>query len=227
MIHTVKDFSIINETDVFLEFLFFLYDAFNVSNLNSDFSAFSKPSLYIWKFSIQVLLKPSWKDFGHNLTSMGSELNCPVVWTFFSAALLGNWMNTDLFQSCGHFWVFQICWHVECSTLIASSFRILNSLLSDCCCYSVKPCPALCDSMDCSMPGLSAPLHLLEFTQTHVHQVSDEHHVHPAISSCDALFSFCPQSFPASGTFPMSQLFASDDHNTEASASASVLPMSI
>ena len=36
-------------------------------------------------------------------------------------------MKTDLFQSCGHCWVFQICWHVECSTLIASSFRIWNS----------------------------------------------------------------------------------------------------
>ena len=33
-------------------------------------------------------------------------------------------MKTDLFQSCGHCWVFQICWHVECSTFIASSFRI-------------------------------------------------------------------------------------------------------
>ena len=127
MIHTVKGFSVINETDVYLEFLFFLYDPFNVSNLNSGFFAFSKPSLYILKFSIQVLLKPSWKDLGHNLTSMGSELNCPVVWTFFSTALLENWMNTDLFQSCGHFWVFQICWHIECSTLIASSFRSLNS----------------------------------------------------------------------------------------------------
>ena len=50
---------------------------------------------------------------------------------------------------------------------------------------------------------------------------------HPAISSSDTLFSFCPQSFPASGTFPMSRLFASDDQNTGASASASVLPMSI
>ena len=37
---------------------------------------------------------------------------------------------------------------------------------------------------------------------------------HPAISSSDTLFSFCPQSFPASGTFPMSQLFVSDDQNT-------------
>ena len=36
-------------------------------------------------------------------------------------------MKTELFQSCGHCWVFQICWHVECSTLTASSFRIWNS----------------------------------------------------------------------------------------------------
>ena len=36
-------------------------------------------------------------------------------------------MKTDLFGSCGHCWVFQICWHIECSTLTASSFRIWNS----------------------------------------------------------------------------------------------------
>ena len=36
-------------------------------------------------------------------------------------------MITDLFQSCGHCWVFQICWHIECSTFTASSFRIWSS----------------------------------------------------------------------------------------------------
>ena len=36
-------------------------------------------------------------------------------------------MKTDLFQSCGHCWVFQICWHIECITFTASSFRIWNS----------------------------------------------------------------------------------------------------
>ena len=36
-------------------------------------------------------------------------------------------MKPDLFQSCGHCWVFQICWHIECSTLTASYFRIWNS----------------------------------------------------------------------------------------------------
>ena len=49
----------------------------------------------------------------------------------------------------------------------------------------------------------------------------------PAISSSVSLFSFCPQSLAASATFPMSQLFASDDKITGPSASASVLPMSI
>ena len=50
---------------------------------------------------------------------------------------------------------------------------------------------------------------------------------HPAISSSDALFSFFPQSYPVSGTFPRSQLFTSDDWNTGVSASAPVLPKSI
>ena len=50
---------------------------------------------------------------------------------------------------------------------------------------------------------------------------------HPAISPSDVLVSFSPQSFPASGTFPMSQLFVSDDQNTGASTSGSVFPTSI
>ena len=48
---------------------------------------------------------------------------------------------------------------------------------------------------------------------------------HPAISSSEALFSFCPQSFPESWIFPMSHLFISDNQNT--GASASVLPVNI
>jgi len=73
MTHTVKGFSIVNETYevyVFLESPCFLYDPENVGNLIFGSSAFSKPSLYIWKFSIQVLLKPSLKDLGHYLASM-------------------------------------------------------------------------------------------------------------------------------------------------------------
>ena len=55
------------------------------------------------------------------------DCNWPMVSTFFGTTLLGNWDEIDLFQSCGHCWVFQICWHNECKTLIASSFKGLNS----------------------------------------------------------------------------------------------------
>ena len=61
MIHTVKGFSIVSDTkvDVFLEFRCFLCDPANVGNLISGSSAFSKPSLDISKFLVQVILKPS------------------------------------------------------------------------------------------------------------------------------------------------------------------------
>ena len=58
---------------------------------------------------------------------MWNECNCVVVWAFFGTAFLWDWMKTDLFQSCGHCWVFQICWHIKCSTFTASSFRIWNN----------------------------------------------------------------------------------------------------
>ena len=54
MIHTVRGFSIVNEAevDVFLEFPCFLYDPTDVGDLISGSSAYSKSSLYIWKFSV-------------------------------------------------------------------------------------------------------------------------------------------------------------------------------
>ena len=72
VIHTVKGFSLVNEAeiDVFLEFPCFFYDPMNVGNLISGSFAFSKSSLYIWKFLVHVLLKPSLKDFEHYLSSM-------------------------------------------------------------------------------------------------------------------------------------------------------------
>ena len=70
VIHIVKGFSIVSEADVFLEFSCFFCDPVVVGNLISGSSAFSEPSLYNCKFSVHVLLKPSLKDFEHNLTSM-------------------------------------------------------------------------------------------------------------------------------------------------------------
>ena len=52
----------------------------------------------------------------------GSLNYCTLGLPFF-----GTGTKTDLFLSCGHCWVFQICWHIECSTFTASSFRIWNS----------------------------------------------------------------------------------------------------
>ena len=72
MIHKVKGFSIVNEAevDVCLKLPCFLSDPMNVGNLISGSSAFSKRNLYISKFLIHIMLKPSLKDLEHNLASM-------------------------------------------------------------------------------------------------------------------------------------------------------------
>ena len=75
--------------------------------------------------------------------------------------------------------------------------------------------------MGCSTLGFSVPHQFLEFAQVPVPWISD------AISSSFFLFSFCFQSFLASGSFPMSQLFASGGQSIGTSASASVFPKSI
>ena len=77
--------------------------------------------------------------------------------------------------------------------------------------------------MDCNVPGLPVPHHLPKFAQVHVHCTRNA--IQP--SHADALFFFCPQSFPASETFPVSWLFASDDQNIGTSASASALRTNI
>ena len=87
--------------------------------------------------------------------------------------------------------------------------------------YSVaKSSPTLCNPMDWSMPGFSVTHCLLEFAQTNVHWVSDV--IQPSIVCCP--FS-CPQSFPESLSFPVTQLLASDGLSVGASASLSVLPV--
>ena len=77
MIHTVKGFGIVNkaEVDVFLELSCFFDDPADVGNLISGSSAFSKTSLSIWKFTVDVLLKPSLENFEHYFTSVCILLN--------------------------------------------------------------------------------------------------------------------------------------------------------
>ena len=81
VIHTVKDFGIVNkaEVDVFLELSCFFDDLVDVGTLISGSSVFSKFSLNIWKFSVHVLLKQCLENFEHYFTSVRDECNCAVV----------------------------------------------------------------------------------------------------------------------------------------------------
>ena len=80
VIPTVKGFSVVNEeeVDVFLEFSCFFYDPMDIGNLISGSPAFSKSSLYFWKFSVHVVLKPSiWKFL--SITLIACEMS-GIVW---------------------------------------------------------------------------------------------------------------------------------------------------
>ena len=102
------------------------------------------------------------------------------------------------------------CWILRAQTCMELQFSSVAQL-----------CPTLCDPMNRSTPGLPVHHQLQESTQTLVHWVSDaiqpSHPVTP--------FSSCPQSFPASGSFQMSQFFASGGQSFGVSASTSVFPM--
>ena len=103
MIHTVKGFNIENEAEVefFLEFPCFFYDPGDVGNLMSGCLALSKSSLYIWNFTVHILLKSSLEDFEHYLASMWNEHTCMVVWAFFGIAFLWDWHEN---------WPFPVLW---------------------------------------------------------------------------------------------------------------------
>ena len=103
VIHTMKGFGVVSEVEVdgFLELSCFVDDPMDVGNLISGSSAFSKSSLYIWKFTVQVLLKPGLENFEHYFASVWGECNCLVVWTFFGIAFLWDWNEN---------WPFPILW---------------------------------------------------------------------------------------------------------------------
>ena len=74
---------------------------------------------YYWSLAWRIL----------SITLLACEIRA-IVWSFEHFLALPFFkigMKPDLFQSCGHCWVFQICWYIECSTFTASSFRIWNS----------------------------------------------------------------------------------------------------
>ena len=109
---------------------------------------------------------------------------------------------------------FCCCWFFS-----ASGFCFVVIIFSS----VAESCPTLCDTIDWSTIGFTVHHQLPQYTQTHVHWVSD------AIEPFHSLitFSFCLQSFLAPRSFQMSQFFTSGGQSIRASVSASVLPMNI
>ena len=126
--HATKAFGLVNKTEiaVFLEFPCFsmtqqmltIWSFVPLPFLNPVWTSASSQFMY---------LKPGLENCEHYFAIVWDEYNCEVVWTFLALPFFGIGMKTDLFQSCGHCWVFQICWYIECSTFTASSFQIWNS----------------------------------------------------------------------------------------------------
>ena len=86
---------------MFLELSCFFNDPTDVGHLLSGSSAFSKPSLNIWKFTSHVLLKPGLENFEHFFAGVWDECNCAVVWTFFGFSFLWGWNEN---------WPFPVLW---------------------------------------------------------------------------------------------------------------------
>ena len=97
-------------------------------------------------------------------------------------------------------------------------------MIDGCWCSVTKFCLTLCDSINCSTARLPYPSLSPRVCSN---SCPSSRWCHPVISSSVVPFSSCLQSFPASGSFLMTQLFASDGQSIGASVSASVLPMSI
>ena len=128
VIHTVKGFGIVNkaEKNVFLELFCFFHDPGMLEIWFLIPLPFLKPAgtsgssrfTYCWSLAWRIL----------SITLLACEMSS-IVQSFehsLALPLFGVRIKTDLFQSFGLCWVFQILWHIECSTFIASSFRIWN-----------------------------------------------------------------------------------------------------
>ena len=143
---------------------------------------------------------------------------------FTVSQFIFSWVHTKGVQRLGFviwlksFWTSQRC-KFSCRR-VEQPFLAVES---PSCCSLAQLCLIPCNPMDCSMPGFPAHLSLSPGVCLNSCPLSQWYH--PTISSSVA--SFCFLSYPASGSFPMSRLFASGGQSVGASASASVLLMNI
>ena len=102
------------------------------------FLCISQSNLFIWKFLVHILLKPSLKDFQRYLASMWSECKCMLVWTFFGIVFLWDWnenwpfpVSTEKRCTTWELWVkFYLGQNEDCSpgdSISGSSERVLQS----------------------------------------------------------------------------------------------------
>ena len=109
--------------------------------------------LAIWSLVPLPFLKPAWTSGSSqfmyswslawrilSITLLASDISTIVQYSehYLALPFFGIGMKTDLFQSCGHCWVFQICWNIECSTFTASSFRTPRDSVSERPCLSPR-----------------------------------------------------------------------------------------
>ena len=125
----MKGFSIVNEAEVdvlwtclafsMIQQMLAIWSLVPLPFLNPAYTSGSSQFTYCWSLAWRIL----------SITLLACEMRATVRYFELSLALpfFGIGMKTDLFQSCGHCWVFQFCWHIECSTLTASSIKIWNS----------------------------------------------------------------------------------------------------
>ena len=175
-------------------------------------------------FALQGTLKSLLQH--HSLKA--STLSCSAFFMFQLTSIYYNWKN--------HSFVGKVMSSFQCARYVDYSFSSkeqvfpvklrlsLNLYIHLQVQFSsvAQSCLTLCDTINCSMPGLPVQHQLPEFTQTHVHRVGDAIQPSHPLSSPSPL---APQSLPASESFPISQLFSWGGQSTGVSALASVPPM--
>ena len=129
VIHIVKGFSVINEAEVDYFGVPLVYSIIQqmLAILSLAPLPFLNPACTSGSFQFPYCWSLSWRIL--SITLLACEMSAIIQQFEHSLALpfFGIRMKTDLFQSCGHCWVFQICWHIECSTFTAKSYKIRNS----------------------------------------------------------------------------------------------------
>ena len=177
---------------------------------------------HLWEVLPWPLIAPSgWPQLALSPPPPG----CLTFWSSYSHFQFGG---HKMFLPFGWVPAFFTCLHALTANCASDGRILCLSLnfysLAEYCCSATKTCLILWDPMDHSMPGFPGPSSSPGLCSN---SCPLSQWCHPTILSSVIPFSSCLQSFPASGSFPMSLFFASGSQSIGASASVSVLPMNI